>query len=93
MNLKNKILYIVKELILTFSDGKSLFSSKRIERFAIFSSMLITSIIFLLYRVGNCEKFTSSDLMIVVVGWLGYAGFNVIQSNKNKPEDINENIN
>ena len=36
---------------------------------------------------------TSSDLMIVVVGWLGYAGFNVIQSNKNKPEDINENIN
>ena len=46
MNLKNKILYIIKELILTFSDGKSLFSSKRIERFAIFSSMLITSIIF-----------------------------------------------
>ena len=74
----------IKELINTFSDKPSFLSSKRIERFAIFSSMLIATLIFLSWRILNCNVFGATDLMIVVTGWMMYAGFNTIQSNKNK---------
>lgn len=89
---KEKIYYILKEIVLTFSNKKSLFSSKRIERFVIFTSMLLMTVLFLLWRVFNCDNFGSSDLMLIVVGWLSYAGFNVIQGNKNikKDEIINK---
>jgi len=70
------------EFLMTFSNNKSLFSSKRIERFAIFLTMLVASGMFLFKGVLS-EKLSAGDLMIVVVGWLGYAGFNTIQGKSN----------
>ena len=78
------------EFLMTFTDKKSLFSSKRIERFAIFLTMLTASGMFLFKGVLS-EKLSAGDLMIVVVGWLGYAGFNTIQG-KNKNVDKNSEI-
>lgn len=83
--------HFIYEFFLTLSDKKSFFSSKRIERFAIFFTMLTASGMFLFQGIfGN--KLSASDLMIVVVGWLGYAGFNTIQG-KNKNVDKNSEIN
>jgi len=70
------------QFLLTFSDKKSLYSSKRIERFAVFTTMLTASGMFLFKNISS-EKLSAGDLMIVVVGWLGYAGFNTIQGKKN----------
>ena len=56
-------------------------SSKRIERFFVFMSMLILSCTFLVKAIWTCT-ITATDLMIVVSLWLGYAGFNTIQVKK-----------
>jgi len=88
---------IIKELLLTFSNKKSLLSSKRIERFAIFSVMLLATAIYFGYHIFACTL-TSTDLILVVGTWLGYAGFNTVQIRKDKtngqennnPEGISE---
>jgi hypothetical protein len=36
-----------------------------------------------LFKNISSGKLSAGDLMIVVVGWLGYAGFNIIQGKKN----------
>lgn len=77
------ILTFLKELGMTFSNKGSLFSSKRIERFVIFSAMLGATIVWLRNNIG-CGKVSSTELMIVVAGWMAYAGFNVIQGKKDK---------
>jgi hypothetical protein len=77
----NKINEYIHEWLQTFSNEKSHFSSKRLERFAIFSSMLGATIVFLASHIFKCD-FTSTELMIVVAGWLGYAGFNIVQGKK-----------
>ena len=68
-------------LLLTFSDKASIFSSKRIERFAIFSTMLASTLCFLGLNIYN-NKLTATELMLIVAGWMAYAGFNVIQGQK-----------
>ena len=68
-------------LLLTFSDKASLFSSKRIERFSIFSTMLTSTLCFLGLNIYN-GKLTATELMLIVAGWMAYAGFNVIQGQK-----------
>jgi hypothetical protein len=87
---------LLYELILTFSNKKSLLSSKRIERFMVFTSMLALTWFFLVRAILNCT-ITSTDLMIVVSLWLGYAGFNTIQVKKdiaaNKINDDKEHEN
>ena len=72
----------IYQILLTFSDIKSLFSSKRFERFAVFTTMLSASAMFLFKNISS-GKLSAGDLMIVVVGWLGYAGFSIIQGKKN----------
>lgn len=76
------------ELLLTVSNKKSFFSSKRLERFFGYSSMLLTTIVWLWYHIFKCTL-TATDLMMVVGIWLTYAGFNIIQTRK----DIKENGN
>lgn len=74
---------ILKELLSTFSNKPSLLSSKRIERFAVFSSMLLSTLGFIGYHIFVCSL-TATDLILIVATWLGYAGFNTLQINKDK---------
>lgn len=70
-----------QELINTFSNKPGFFSSKRLERFAVFTTMLVASAIWLYQSIFAC-KLSAGDLMIVVGGWLAYAGFNIVQGKK-----------
>lgn len=67
----------------TLTNKPSRFSSKRIERFAVFTSMLIATDIYLVMAIFKCS-ISATDLMIVCGGWLAYAGFNIIQGRKDK---------
>ncbi len=71
------------EWIKTFSNKASFLSSKRIERFVIFSTMLLLTIVFLGKGIFECS-ILATDFAIVVTLWLGLAGFNTIQGRKDK---------
>jgi hypothetical protein len=76
---------IIKEWLLTFSNQPSSLSSKRLERFAVFTTMLGLTIGFTINAIFKCS-ISAAEIMIIVAGWLGYAGFNTIQIKK----DIND---
>lgn len=78
-----RIMKLLSELLLTFSNKKSQLSSKRIERFAVFTSMLLATDTFLVMAIFKCS-ISATDLMIVCGGWLAYAGFNIVQGRKDK---------
>jgi hypothetical protein len=61
------------EMLLTFSNKKSVLSSKKIERFIVFSVFLILTVIYLALRMGTMEPL---DFIQVVALWLGYGGWN-----------------
>ncbi|MFA9215391.1 MAG: hypothetical protein ACEQSR_16385 [Candidatus Methylacidiphilales bacterium] len=83
----------LKELVLewlrTFSNQPSAVSSKRLERFAVFTSMLLLSIYFVINSILKCS-ISAAELMIVVGTWLGYAGFNTIQIKKDNESNENK---
>lgn len=80
---------LLSELLLTFSNQKSFFSSKRIERFAIFSTMLIATICYLAMAILKCD-IGATDFVIIVTMWLGYAGFNTVRIKKDNTEDATD---
>ncbi len=71
------------EFIRTFSNKSSFLSSKRIERFFVFTTMLIISCYYLVKSIYY-NQIVAVDLMIVVGGWLTYNGFGIIQGKKDK---------
>ena len=77
----DKIKWLFKEILNTFSNKKSFLSSKRIERFLIFTIMLVMTIIFITKAIVACTL-GATDFMIIIAGWLGYAGFNTVQIKK-----------
>lgn len=77
----HKLIYYIQQLFLTFSNQPSFFSSKRIERFTIFISTLISYNVYVWKRMDQAN-FTASEFMIVTGGFLAYAGFNIIQGKK-----------
>lgn len=77
---------IVSELTKTFSNKPSFLSSKRIERFVIFSTMLGVTLFFLIKNILKCE-ISAVDFTIVVTLWMGYAGFNTVLINKDKKDE------
>lgn len=79
-------LYLVYEWILTFSNKKSLLSSKRIERFVIFVVMLLATIAYLYKAITSCN-IGATDFMIVIGGWLVMAGFNATQIRKDVKDE------
>lgn len=83
-------LTLLYEWILTFSNKPSLLSSKRIERFLVFTTMLILSCVFLVKAIYTCTL-SATDLIIVVGAWLGYAGFNTVQGRKDGQNNTGEN--
>lgn len=72
---------IINELINTFSNKPSFLSSKRLERFAVFSLMLLATCTWLAMGIFKCNL-SGGDLIMVVGVWLGYAGFNTVQIKK-----------
>lgn len=81
-----KPIEIFLEWLKTFSNKPSFLSSKRIERFFTFTIMLAASTYYLFKGVYNWE-ISSTDLMVIVAAWLGFAGFNVIQGRKDNTEE------
>ena len=75
---------LLHEWLLTFSDRKSNISSKRLERFALFTLSLSAAAYYLFKGIYNWN-IGSSDLLIIIATLLGYAGFNtVIATKKNE---------
>ena len=70
-----------KELILTFSNKKSFFSSKRIERFIVFNVFLVLTVI---YVVRNIEDLDSFAFIQIVGLWLAYGGYNSLMNLKDR---------
>ena len=87
--IKTKFLWFFREWLNTFSSKQSFFSSKRIERFIIFGVMMGLTIFYVISHITkpNCNL-SSTDFMIIIGGWLGYAGFNTFQIKKDV-KDIN----
>lgn len=78
----DKIKYLIREFILTFSNKPSLFASKRIERCIAFILVSILVCFFIYHKRND---------MIIITPLLAYAGFNTMQISKDK-KDKNENI-
>lgn len=83
------------EVILTFSNKKSLLSSKKIERFIVFNVFLVLTI---LYVWKNIDTLEARDFIEITLVWLAYGGYNSFMNLKdrkmenessNPPEEIN----
>lgn len=74
----------VDEVILTFSNRKSLLSSKKIERFIIFNVVLVLTVF---YVWTNIEKLSPRDFIEIILVWLGYGGYNSFMNFKDKKMD------
>jgi tryptophan-rich sensory protein len=79
---------LIKELINTFSNKPSFLSSKRIERFSVFTLMLLATTTWLCMGIFKCNL-SATDLVLVVSVWLGYAGFNTVQIKKDNKDESN----
>lgn len=76
-----KQLNFFHEFLLTLSDKKSLFSSKKIERFVVFNVFLIITVI---YIFKNLQKIEPAELIEVVGIWLAYGGYNTMMNLRDK---------
>lgn len=70
-----------KELLMTFSNQKSLISSKKVERFAIFLTFLSLSVY---YIVSNIDKMHATEFIEVIGIWLAYGGYNSFMNFRDK---------
>ncbi len=69
------------EVILTFSNKKSLLSSKKIERFIVFNVFLVLTI---LYIWKNIDDLESRDFIEITLVWLAYGGYNSFMNMKDR---------
>lgn len=70
-----------KEFILTFSNKKSLFSSKKIERAIVFNVFLVITVI---YVVKNIHELEPMDLVEITGLWLVYGGYNSVMNYRDR---------
>lgn len=70
-----------EEVIMTFSNNKSLLSSKKIERFIVFNCFLVLTIYYVFINIDEIE--TRSFIEIIGV-WLFYGGYNSFMSLRDK---------
>lgn len=66
-----------QEIILTFSNKKSLFSSKKIERSVVFVTFLIITLV---YLIKNIHELEASEFIEIVALWLVYGGYNSLMN-------------
>jgi len=76
------------EIIMTFSNQKSMLYSKKIERFIIFWVFLIITIIYVIRNIDNLEAF---DMVEILAIWLAAASFNSIMSNRDRKLEVEQN--
>ena len=69
------------EVILTFSNKKSLLSSKKIERFIVFNVFLVLT---MLYVWKNIDDLESRDFIEITLVWLAYGGYNSFMNMKDR---------
>ena len=69
------------EVILTFSNKKSLLSSKKIERFIVFNVFLVLTV---LYVWKNIDTLESRDFIEITLVWLAYGGYNSFMNLKDR---------
>jgi hypothetical protein len=62
-----------REFVMTFSNQKSLFSSKKMERFVVFWTFLSLTVY---YIVKNIHEMDSLEFIEVIGLWLAYGGYN-----------------
>ncbi len=79
----------VYEFIMTFSNKKSLFSSKKIERFIVFWTFLIITTSFIIINIRTLEAW---DFVEIVALWLAYGGYNSLMSLKDRKSDKNDEL-
>jgi len=72
------------EIMMTFSNKKSLFSSKKIERFIVFWVFLIMTII---YMSINMRVMEAWDFVEISALWLVYGGYNSLMSARDRRID------
>ena len=70
---------------MTFSTRKSLFSSKKIERFIVFWVFLILTVV---YVSMNFTRLEAWDMVEITMLWLGYNSYNTLMTLRDKK--INE---
>ena len=70
-----------QELLLTFSNKPSLLSSKKIERFVVFTIFLISTIVYLAFHIKDMD---ATSFIQVIVVWLTYGGANSILLQRDK---------
>ena len=78
---ETEVISVRKELILTLSNQKSLFSSKKLERAVVFYTFIIISVVYIILNIKVLEPF---DLLQIVGLWLAYGGYNTYQNYKDK---------
>lgn len=76
-----------QEFILTFSTRKSLFSSKKIERFIVFWVFLILTVV---YVSMNFDRLEAWDMVEITVLWLGYNSYNTLMTLRDKKINGND---
>jgi hypothetical protein len=78
------IKWFIKEILFTFSNKPSFFSSKRIERGILFCTALTSYMIWFFYHY---KVLSPTDMVIVTGPIFFYAGYsmNTTQKEKNKP--------
>jgi hypothetical protein len=78
-----------QELVLTFSNKTSLLSSKKIERFVVFSTFLTITIIFINKRI---ETLSTTEYLEILAVWLGYGGYNSFMNYRDKKIESKEQV-
>lgn len=74
-----------RELVMTFSNQKSLFSSKKIERFIVFWTFLALTVY---YIVKNIHEMDSLEFVEVIGLWLAYGGYNSMLNLRDRKIDV-----
>ncbi len=69
------------EFIMTFTNKKSLFSSKKIERFIVFWTFLVVTMV---YMYLNIRTLDSWDFVEISALWLAYGGYNSLMNLRDK---------
>ena len=75
---------IKKELLLTLSNEKSLFSSKKLERAVVFYVFIVISIIYIFL---NIKELDTLDFLQIVGVWLAYGGYNTYLNYRDRKLD------
>ena len=82
--MKDKLYTLAKELLLTFSNTKSLFSSKKIERAIAF---IIVTLLTIFYVRHTFDTLTATDFIIVTGPLVLYMGYNSTLIRKDKNDE------